>query len=518
MPDIFSDYITGKESLRAFYAQAPQDVFSIPLSPAPWPEGVAEEVRRFQKHLGSPATLEGTEPVIVTGQQPGLLTGPLYTIHKAISAILLARRLSENSGVKCLPVFWIGADDHDFEEVRTAHLLTRHHESLALRYEPDEPVQGMLLYNIPVSPSLHELIDEAARQASGSEFGGAVAAFLHESLDASDSLADWFGRIMARMFQGTPLVLFSPYLPAARRAARPVLEKEIREPLLSTRLANEAGARLRKLGYAPQVIKNETECGFFLEMGGWRRKVLYEQGRYHIPDEHISCTVDEMLTMLRAAPERFSPNVLLRCPVRRAVLPAVAYVAGPGETGYWGQTKALFEAAGYPMPVVYPRIRCVLSTAKVNKLRAKLGLGIEELYAPEEVLVERALRTQKKHPALTCIAQRREAVQNELQGLLSDLSALHLKDHTSEMAESAAAQIHAALERLERAVLRSDETQNETLRKHVRRILHTLAPEHTPQERHYTVFSFLFAHGWELIPRLLDSLRIDSFDLQEVEL
>ncbi len=518
MPDIFSDYVNGNVSLRAFYAHAPQDIFSMPLSPAPWPEGVAEEVRQFQERLGSPAILEGTEPVIVTGQQPGLLTGPLYTIHKAISAILLARRLSENSGVKCLPVFWIGADDHDFEEVRTARLLTRHHESLTLRYEPGEPVQGMPMYNIPLSPSLHELVDEAARQAPGSEFGGEVAAFLHESLEASDSLADWFGRIMARLFRGTPLTLFAPYLPAARRAARPVLEKEIREPLLSTRLANETGVRLRQLGYTPQVIKNETECGFFLEMGGLRRKVLYEQGRYHIPEEHISCTMDELLTMLQAAPERFSPNVLLRCPVRRAVLPAVAYVAGPGETGYWGQTKSLFEAAGYPMPVVYPRIRCVLSNAKVNKLRVKFGFDIEELHLPEEVLVERALRTQMRHPALPRIAQHRAAVQNELQGLLSDLAALQLKDHTSEMAESAKDQINAVMDRLERAVLRSDETQNVVLRKQVRRVLLTLAPERTPQERHYTVFSFLFEHGWDLIPRLLDSVKIDSFDLQEVEL
>lgn len=518
MPDIFNDYISGNTTLRAFYMHAPQDLFSLPLSPTPWPGGVAEEVRQFQKRIGSTATLDGSEPVIVTGQQPSILTGPLYTIHKALSAILLARRVSETTGVDCLPVFWIGADDHDFEEVRTAHIRTRHHESIALRYEPDAPVQGLPMYGIPLSPSLHNLIDEAARQAPGSEFSGEVAAFLHESMDASDSLADWFGRIMARLFQNTPLVLFAPYLPAARRAAIPVMEKEIREPLLSTRLANEAGQRLRQLGYEPQVVKNTTECGFFLEMGGFRRKVLFDNNRFHIPEEKLSCTSDEMLTQLHAAPERFSPNVLLRCPVRRAVLPVAAYVAGPGEIGYWGQTRALFDTAGYPMPVVYPRSRCVLTTPKLNKLLNKLGFTSADLFTPEDDLIERTLRTQSRHPALPLLAAHSETIKSALHNLLAEVSTLRLNDQTEAMTKTASEQINSALDRLERAILRADETQNETIRKQVRRLITALAPERKPQERHYTVFSFLFEHGWELIPRLLHSITIDSFEIQEVEL
>ena len=44
--------------------------------------------------------------VVIAGQQAGLLTGPLYTIHKIISILQLAKEKEESLGVKMfLPVF-----------------------------------------------------------------------------------------------------------------------------------------------------------------------------------------------------------------------------------------------------------------------------------------------------------------------------------------------------------------------------------------------------------------------------
>jgi uncharacterized protein YllA (UPF0747 family) len=53
---------------------------------------------------------------VVTGQQAGLFTGPLYTIYKALSAVKLTECL-RGRGFKAVPVFWIATEDHDFEEV-----------------------------------------------------------------------------------------------------------------------------------------------------------------------------------------------------------------------------------------------------------------------------------------------------------------------------------------------------------------------------------------------------------------
>ena len=67
-------------------------------------------------------------------------------------------------------------------------------------------------------------------------------------------------------------------------------------------------------------------------------------------------------------------------------------------------------------------------------------------------------------------------------------------------------------------MLRGDQAQTDAIRKQVERLSAALAPWRKPQERVYTVFSFLFEHGWDLTSRLLRRLDIDSFSMNEVEL
>src|SRR6185436_6909106 len=66
---------------------------------------------------------QGDVLVVTTGQQPGLFTGPLYTIYKALSAVAVARRLERERRVPVVPVFWVAGDDHDFAEANHAAFL-----------------------------------------------------------------------------------------------------------------------------------------------------------------------------------------------------------------------------------------------------------------------------------------------------------------------------------------------------------------------------------------------------------
>ena len=71
--------------------------------------------RRPRASLRDPQTV-----AIVTGQQAGLFGGPLFTLLKALTAVRLAERVRSEHGVPAVAIFWIDAEDHDWDEVKRA--------------------------------------------------------------------------------------------------------------------------------------------------------------------------------------------------------------------------------------------------------------------------------------------------------------------------------------------------------------------------------------------------------------
>ena len=80
--------------------------------------GAPAAARDAAAKLGNPETV-----AVVTGQQAGAFGGPLFTLLKAVTAIQLARRVSADHGVSAVAVFWVDAEDHDWEEVRSCTIL-----------------------------------------------------------------------------------------------------------------------------------------------------------------------------------------------------------------------------------------------------------------------------------------------------------------------------------------------------------------------------------------------------------
>ncbi|HEO69877.1 MAG TPA: bacillithiol biosynthesis cysteine-adding enzyme BshC, partial [Candidatus Hydrogenedentes bacterium] len=364
--------------------------------------------------------------------------------------------------------------------------------------------------------SLHSLIDLAANEAPCSEQSEAVAVFLHESLDTSASLADWTARILARLFRDTPLILFAPQIPVARELAKPLFAREIDYPGATAASLAEAGERLRGLGFPQQIAKEPSECSFFLSLGHRRIKVLYEEGRFILQAERLECTREDMHDLLAAVPDRFSPNVALRCIVQQQLFPAAAYVAGPGEVAYWAQLRDLFDRFNLPMPVVYPRARCTLTSLKLSKLMRKLGLSTDTLFQPEEELLRDALRHVAESPARSVLERHRTSLETALGSLVGELAPMDA--NAGDMARSVSESVRARLDDIDRLLAERNCDQVEAVTRQIARLSNALAPFRKPQERVYTVFSFLFEHGWELVPRLVESLDIESFEHQEIEL
>src|SRR5690349_18679694 len=117
-----------------------------PADPAAWRQTIARVQRRGRDRALLPAmlgaqldrrnapeaaraaarTLADTSSVaVLTGQQAGAFGGPLYTLLKAITAIQIARSIRRDHGVPAVPIFWVDAEDHDWNEIRSATVLDR---------------------------------------------------------------------------------------------------------------------------------------------------------------------------------------------------------------------------------------------------------------------------------------------------------------------------------------------------------------------------------------------------------
>ena len=196
---LYEDYITGQPKATGLFSRLPDAMFSEAWTNSMWASGMADAVNQTQAALGAAKEYAaGNELVIATGQQPGMFTGPLYTIYKAITAINLANRFRA-AGVSCVPLFWVAGDDHDFDECRTAHFFTKRSDLLSLTYVPREvEVKDMPIYRLPLDAQVHKFIDTVAASCRGA--GESVGSFCTVA-DQSDSLAHWFALIIARLFR-----------------------------------------------------------------------------------------------------------------------------------------------------------------------------------------------------------------------------------------------------------------------------------------------------------------------------
>ena len=518
MNTLYDDYIKGDQKAAGFFSKMPKDLFAEAWEGGGWAAGLPETLNQTQDKLGVEKDyVTGEELVVATGQQPGLFTGPLYTIYKAITSINLTNRFRA-AGVSCVPVFWVAGDDHDFEESRVAHFVTKRHDLLSLTYAPEHlDVEGMPMYRVPLDAQVHGFIDAVATQCRGAEQAQEIQEFLHNSLKESDSLADWFAMIMARLFQDTPLHIFLPWERAARIAALPVLAREIKHPLVSTQLLQQQGEALKSSGYTPLIQRADNACNFFVEREGRRRSVHYEEKRYHIAETHETFTIEAMLDMLHDFPELFSPNVALRPIVQQQLLPVTAYVAGPGEIAYWAQLKPLFNYFDKTMPVVYPRARCVLNTIKTSQLLRQYDLDSLAVMKNEDLLA-RTLRMAASNPALESFSRCRPGLVELLDEMRQGISSSSRLPEVASAAEKFERDVLAGLEKLERRLLHADKEKRQTLETRLERLRTLIAPMNKPQERVLSVFSFLFEQGWPLIDRMIGELELDSYELQEMEL
>ena len=237
--------------------------------------GAPAAARAAAERLGDPATV-----AVVTGQQAGAFGGPLFTLLKAVTAIQLARRVSADQGVSAVAVFWVDAEDHDWEEVRSCTVLDADFQPASVTLADPQgagelPVAALTLDDrieqslaaLSALPARHRFFRHGARRRCG--------------LPTSQEQG-WRRRSRNGSKRCSDLTASSSSSPRIRR--RNNLQRRCScgscAPGATSSLALAAGQQLHDRGHEPQVMPQPDSLALF-HFNGVRRAIR-RQGEHFV--------------------------------------------------------------------------------------------------------------------------------------------------------------------------------------------------------------------------------------------
>ena len=330
--------------------------------------------------------------VVVTGHQLCWAGGPVFVQAKLASTLRLARALSERVGAPVVPVFWLAGEDHDWAEVD--HMYRRGEDG-ALRWQPAS-------VEAPAGPVGRWALDgtwaeqlERDLQAAGWHPAD-IASRLADARPGDSWSTAWL-RMMHREWGRHGVLIIDGDDAELKACAGPLWAREILGPGLATEV-QRANGQLAAAGWEPAAHARPVNA-FELRPGARVRLDRTEDGSIRPVDGTWQRTPEAQWESVQAAPEQWSPNVLLRPLYQEWLLGSVATIGGPGEIAYWLQLKSAFEAAGLRLPLLWLRDSWLALPEDVRQgltVQGWQGEGLEpgswepRLLAPHEAALRQA--------------------------------------------------------------------------------------------------------------------------------
>lgn len=510
---LLSDYWAGNEQLLSFY-QYPYHDESFQVRARYLKEQtydrkeLCEVIYQFMEPFGiSEKSLEHLRKLekgalaVVGGQQAGLLTGPLYTVHKAISVILLSKEQSEKLNTDVVPIFWIAGEDHDILEINHTYTI--------VNGLPKKKIYGVdhrkktLASETPIDHSLmKQYIDEIFKDYGETEYTQALYQSVLHHMNESETFTDFFARLMNDLFKDEGLLMIdSAFLPFRRYQTsffQRIIEKNEE---ISTSVV-EKEQLLEKRGYGTPILASKENANLFYVKDGERFLLERKNGYFINLSANVKFSKEELLHLAEESPEKLSNNVVTRPLMQEMCLPVLAFVAGPGELLYWATLKDAFDVLNLQMPILAPRLNITFITRQVEQLLSEYDVTFEEVINGEvEQIKHRFIESIQEAEAKNKIDQIRNMLEEAYKDLhcYLDSKGLHLEKIMEKNKKYHHMQLDYLNQKIEQEVLLKHE--------HTIRRLNTIASELYPnqnfQERVYNPYQYINRYGQSLISDLL---------------
>ena len=467
----------------------------------------AQQTRRGAPPSALTATRTLSDPntvAIVTGQQAGAFGGPLFTLLKAITALQLARRTADAQNTPTVAVFWVDAEDHDWDEVATCTVLDANFQARTITMPALEGAGHLPIADLVLDGRVEATLDELASALAPTDFTEWALSGLRAAYRPGVKMADAFARWLDALLGPYGLIVFDSADAAAKPLVADVFRRELLSPGRTSALAASAGEALAARGHAPQVVPQPESAALF-HLDGGRRPIRHHDDTFVVGDE--SFTGEALAKEVTERPEHFSPNVLLRPIVQDTLFPTVAYVAGPSELAYLGQLGGVYQHFGVPMPLMYPRATATLVDSATARFLSKHDLPLRQLQAQDESALNRLLESQLPKSLEQAVKDAEQTLERSMQRVIEEMPAL---DPTLVgAARTVLGKMQHELRTLHSKMIHAAKKRDETLRRQFTRAQAQAFPLGQPQERTLGAGFFLNRYGPALVDRLLEELPLE---------
>ena len=448
---------------------------------------------------------------VVTGQQVGLYSGPLYTIYKALTAIKLSDALKRRGLGSFVPVFWLASEDHDLAEIDHIALMDRDNRLREIRCAAPSREIKVPVSSVPLPPEIGDCLEQLEALTLDTEFKADILASLSEAYQPGLSYVEAFGRWMTRLFKSRGLILIDASHPRLKEMGRDVLYREIADESPSTRQAVAASERLRRAGYEAQISLHEGILNQFY-MEGERHAIQWNDGAFEIKGLPAVATKEDLLKLAKEKPSLFSPNVLLRPLYQDAVLPTVAYVGGPSEIAYFGQLKGVYETFGLPMPVIYPRKSVTIVERKIDHILKKYHLSVPDIWRNAAGAIGDITKQEIPDSVGQTLLRVRDDLERDYAFLKAEI--LAFDPGLTESADLAKGKMNQQLDFMQKKVQQAARKRSDIAVQQLRKAVDNLFPNQRLQERVFNIVPYLIKYGPGFIDQLDRAIDIDVADHQ----
>ncbi|MEW9108802.1 MAG: bacillithiol biosynthesis cysteine-adding enzyme BshC [Cytobacillus gottheilii] len=327
---------------------------------------------------------QNNSAVVIGGQQAGIMTGPLYSIHKVLSIVAFAKEKEKELQVPVVPVFWIAGEDHDYPEVN--HIFTKSGAKMNKVVYPEKVLEKKMVSNIAFDQNIcREWVDGILESYGETAFTKDVMIILDEAIQKSDTFVDLFAYIIMAMFKDTGLLLVDSGDRQFRQLQKEILKKQIRLSKEVTQSVFMQQENLKNAGISNSIdITAHAANLFYYDEKQHDRLLLeyhQESALFSDKEQTIQFSLEELLQVAEESPEKLSNNVVTRPITQELLFPTLAFIAGPGEIAYWAELQQAFRHFSIQMPPLVPRINFTLLERDIETDLNELEVRLEDVLA-----------------------------------------------------------------------------------------------------------------------------------------